>query len=75
MARLRTALADTASWDVPTLSAAIKAFVATEGVKMPLVGMPIRVAVCGTTQTPSVDAVLALLGRDEVLKRLDQSLA
>jgi glutamyl-tRNA synthetase len=27
--------------------------------------MPLRFVVCGTTQTPAIDAVLALLGRDE----------
>ncbi|MDN3575294.1 glutamate--tRNA ligase [Chitinimonas viridis] len=73
LARFHKALADTA-WDAPTLSAAIKTFVAAEGVKMPLVGMPLRAALCGTTQTPSVDLVLALLGKDEVLKRLSHTL-
>ncbi|WP_374351900.1 glutamate--tRNA ligase [Chitinimonas sp.] len=75
LARLRTALTAIDSWDVPTLAAAIKAFVAAEGVKMPLVGMPLRAAVCGTTQTPSIDAVLALLGKAEVLARLERTLA
>jgi glutamyl-tRNA synthetase len=32
--------------------------------------MPLRVLVCGTAQTPSVDAVLALIGKDEVLRRM-----
>ncbi|GAB7128851.1 glutamate--tRNA ligase [Silvimonas sp. JCM 19000] len=59
-----------AVWDQPTLSQYIKDFVKAQGVKMPLVGMPLRAKVLGTTSTPSVDAVLALLGRDEVLKRL-----
>ncbi|MBV1776101.1 glutamate--tRNA ligase [Burkholderiaceae bacterium DAT-1] len=71
LGRFRTELAALPDWDLPTLAAAIKAFVAAEGVKMPLVGMPVRAALCGTTQTPSVDAVLQLLGRDEVLRRLD----
>ncbi|SFN06917.1 glutamyl-tRNA synthetase [Formivibrio citricus] len=57
-------------WDQPTLSQFIKDFVKAQGVKMPQVGMPLRAKVCGTTSTPSVDAVLALLGREEVLKRL-----
>ena len=35
-------------------------------------GMPLRLAVCGTSKTPSIDAVLALLGRAEVLKRLSE---
>lgn len=57
-------------WDQPSLSQFIKDFVKTQGVKMPQVGMPLRAKVCGTLQTPSIDAVLALLGREEVLKRL-----
>ncbi|GAB3258329.1 glutamate--tRNA ligase [Chitinimonas naiadis] len=69
LGRFATVLADT-TWDAPSISAAIKAFVAAEGIKMPLLGMPVRAAVCGTTQTPSVDLVLTLLGRDEVLARL-----
>ncbi|WP_148716441.1 glutamate--tRNA ligase [Chitinolyticbacter meiyuanensis] len=57
-------------WDAATLSAFIKDFVKQQGVKMPQVGMPLRAKVCGITNTPSVDAVLALIGRDEVLRRL-----
>jgi len=34
-----------------------------------------RAAVAGTTQTPAIDAVLALLGRDVVRSRLDSTLA
>ncbi|MDR3426834.1 glutamate--tRNA ligase [Silvimonas sp.] len=58
------------TWDQPTLGQFIKDFVKAQGVKMPMVGMPLRAKVLGTTHTPSVDAVLALLGREEVLKRL-----
>ncbi len=59
-----------ATWDQPTLAQYVKDFVKQQGVKMPQVGMPLRAKVCGVTNTPSVDAVLALLGREEVLKRL-----
>lgn len=58
------------TWDQPSLSQFIKDFVKTQGCKMPQVGMPLRAKVCGTLQTPSIDAVLALLGREEVLRRL-----
>jgi len=36
-------------------------------------GMPLRLAVCGTAKTPSVDAVLALMGKEEVLRRIRES--
>jgi len=42
--------------------------------KMPKLGIPLRVAVTGRKQTPAVDAVLSLLGRETVLKRLAATL-
>ena len=38
--------------------------------KMPQLAMPVRVLVMGTAQTPSLDAVLALSLRQDVLDRL-----
>lgn len=43
---------------------------ADRGLKMPQLAIPLRVAVVGQTQTPAVDAVLALLGKETVLARL-----
>ena len=57
-------------WSEESIHELFKPFCAAEGIKMIQLGMPLRVMVCGTTQTPSVDAVLALIGRDEVLRRL-----
>lgn len=61
-------------WSVETLAATIKETLTEKGVKMPALGIPIRVATTGQKQTPSVDAVLALLGRDVVLERLNKIL-
>ncbi|MNO03964.1 Glutamate--tRNA ligase [compost metagenome] len=52
------------------MSALIKTVLADRGLKMPQLAIPLRVAVTGQTQTPAVDAVLALLGKETVLKRL-----
>ncbi len=38
--------------------------------KMAQVAMPLRVLVCATPNTPSIDATLEVIGRDEVLARL-----
>ncbi len=57
-------------WDVPSLAAMIKQFLADNGLKMPQLGIPLRVAVTGQKQTPAIDAVLAILGREVVLQRL-----
>ncbi len=61
-------------WNVENLAATIKETLTEKGVKMPALGIPIRVVTTGQRQTPSVDAVLALLGRDVVLERLNNAL-
>ncbi|OZI27469.1 glutamate--tRNA ligase [Bordetella genomosp. 7] len=73
----REALADFAQrargadWTKDAISALIKTVLAERGLKMPQLAIPLRVAVVGQTQTPAVDAVLALIGKDTVLQRLD----
>ena len=63
------------TWERTALHGAIKEIVGELKVKMPQVAVPLRVAVTGRTQTPSIDAVLELIGRDTVLGRLDRALA
>ena len=63
-------LAALSEWSTPAISDAIKAVLTEQGLKMPQLAMPVRVLVMGTPQTPSVDAVLALCGREKVLARL-----
>jgi glutamyl-tRNA synthetase len=57
-------------WDAAGISAAIKAVVASSGLKMPQIAVPLRLKVFGKTQTPSIDATLAAMKRDAVLQRL-----
>ena len=63
------------SWDRSALQGVIKQIVGDLKLKMPQVAVPLRVAVTGRTQTPSIDAVLELIGRDSVLERIDHALA
>ncbi len=78
--RARAALRDLksrlegADWNKAALSEAIKQSMAELGMKMPQVAIPLRVAVLGVPQTPSIDAVLEVLGRDRVLTRLSRYL-
>ena len=58
------------TWDKAGIAAAIKEVLAAQGLKMPQLAMPVRVLVMGTAQTPSLDAVLALLPKEKVLGRL-----
>lgn len=70
MGRFAARLSELVDWSAVAIHELFKPFCAEEGIKMGQLGMPLRVLVCGTTQTPSIDAVLALIGKDEVLKRM-----
>ena len=52
------------------IGAALKAAAARHGLKPGQVMMPLRVLVCGTKETPAIDAVLALLGRESTAARM-----
>jgi glutamyl-tRNA synthetase len=57
-------------WERAAINDAIKDVVKASGLKMPQIAMPLRRLVTGRTQTPSIDAVLELIGRETVLHRL-----
>jgi glutamyl-tRNA synthetase len=57
-------------WTKEAIAALIKEVITEHAIKMPQLAMPLRLLVTGQLQTPSVDAVLALLGREVVLSRL-----
>ncbi len=67
--QLATALAD-CPWEAPALGKAVKETAAAAGLKMPQLAIPLRVVLLGQPQSPSIDAVLAVMGRDAVLSRL-----
>ncbi|MDR3481192.1 MAG: glutamate--tRNA ligase [Burkholderiaceae bacterium] len=57
-------------WNKAALSAMLKEVLAAHKLKMPLLAMPLRLLLTGQLQTPGIDAVLELFGRDIVLARL-----
>jgi glutamyl-tRNA synthetase len=60
----------TVDWQIPFINALIKETATKHGLKMPKLAMPLRVILTGQTQTPSVDAVIALIGRTKVMEKL-----
>jgi glutamyl-tRNA synthetase len=64
-----------AQWSRENISAALKSAAEKNGLKLGKVAMPLRVMVTGETQTPSIDATLELIGRDEVARRIEAELA
>jgi glutamyl-tRNA synthetase len=69
LTKLAEALAS-CEWSKAAISAAIKQVLADTGLKMPQLAMPVRVLVLGTPQTPSLDAILELMKREDVVSRL-----
>ena len=67
---LRAGLA-TVAWEAPALQQLLKDTAQAHGLKMGQIGMPLRLILFGTAQTPAIDRVLAIVGRDEVLRRFD----
>ena len=60
----------TATWDKASISAMIKEVLAAHSMKMPVLAMPVRVLVMGTSQTPSLDSVLEIFSKEKVIERL-----
>jgi glutamyl-tRNA synthetase len=60
-----------ADFQPEALGKVLKETLAATGLKMPQVAIPLRVALLGQPQSPAIDRVLAVMGREEVLRRLD----
>jgi glutamyl-tRNA synthetase len=69
LAEIQGRLADV-PWTREAIAALLKATAAASGLKAPQVMMPLRALVAGTLQTPAIDAVLALVGREAVRARI-----
>jgi glutamyl-tRNA synthetase len=62
----------TVEWNRAALSAMMKEVLAANSLKMPQLAMPLRLALTGQLQTPAIDAVLELFGRETVLVRVEK---
>ena len=71
----RAALDGLGTWDAEHLEATLKGVVEHLGVKPKEVYQPVRVALAGTTVSPGIFETVAVLGRDETLRRIDATLA
>jgi glutamyl-tRNA synthetase len=71
---LRLALADASDWNEEALAELLKVFAAAQGVGLGAVGPPLRMALTGGAAALDLAQILAALGRDETLARLDETL-
>jgi glutamyl-tRNA synthetase len=75
LGQARAALAAMESFDEESVGNALEGVLARLGVKPREVYQPLRVAICGTTVSPGIFESVALLGREEALRRIDRALA
>ncbi|MBI5499936.1 MAG: glutamate--tRNA ligase [Deltaproteobacteria bacterium] len=64
-------IAALAGFERPALARAIEELAAARGIGMGKVAQPARVALTGTAVSPPIDVVMAVLGREQVLRRLE----
>jgi len=70
-----TELGQLTDWSAPAIHALISGFATAKGVSLGKLAQPIRLAVCGGTVSPPIDATLAILGKTEALARLAKARA
>ena len=70
----RGVLAGVNDWTVPVLEQAARDFAEAASLKLGHVAQPLRAAVTGSSQSPGLFEVMAMLGRDEILGRIDDAL-
>ncbi len=71
----RAVLAQLHDFNQAAVEAALEGVVARRGAKPREVYQPLRVAISGTTVSPGIFESVALLGREETLRRIDAALA
>jgi len=75
LAEARAALAEAPGFTEADVEAALASVLARGGLKPRELYQPLRVALSGSTISPGIFESLALLGRDEALRRIDAALA
>jgi glutamyl-tRNA synthetase len=68
-------LAVLSDWTAPSIHEVVSRLAARENLALGKLAQPIRLAVCGGTVSPPIDATLAILGRDQALARLAAAVA
>ena len=72
---LERKLAQLTDWSAPGIHALINAHAMESHVPLGKIAQPTRLAVCGGTVSPPIDATLAILGKEESLTRLQDAIA
>ena len=75
LAKGRDLLAQAAEWNAAFLEETFRKAAEAEGAKLGLLAQPLRGALTGQATSPPIFEVMAILGKDETLGRIDDALA
>jgi glutamyl-tRNA synthetase len=70
LADAKTPLAALSDWSASAIEAAVRAFAEARGLKLGGIAQPLRAAITGSSVSPPIFEVMAIIGRDEALARL-----
>ena len=73
LAEAASALGGLDNWTAAAIHELISGVAAAKGMALGKLAQPIRLAVCGGTISPPIDATLAILGKSEALSRLGRA--
>ena len=74
LAGLIDSLGELSDWSAPLIQEQLQLLVKAKEVGFAKLAQPIRIALTGNTNSPSIDQTLAVLGKAESLKRLNKAL-
>ena len=74
LSKLKQHLAELPDWENETIHAAVTDIASDFDLKMGKIAQPLRVAVTGSSVSPSIDDTVRLIGRERTLARLDKAL-
>lgn len=75
LSELHEGLDQLKQWSATAIHAAVNGLAEARGLKLGKIAQPLRVAVAGRAVSPPIDITLALLGREQTLRRLQRALA
>ena len=61
-------------WSAPSLHELLSGLAAVKGISLGKLAQPLRLAICGGTVSPPIDATLSIVGRTETLARIAAAL-
>ena len=71
LSSLSERLSDLAEWKSDSIQEEIRVFVEEQEIGFAKIGIPLRLSLTGSLNSPSIDKVCELLGKEEVIERID----